>query len=401
MIKRLAHETLLRLIKGFPVIAITGPRQSGKTTLAKAVFADKPYLSVEDPDIRALAEEDPRGLLSAYPDGVVLDEVQRAPQLFSYLQTIVDAGAKPGAFILTGSQQFDLLSNITQSLAGRVGMIQLLPFSIPELQSSGKMPQNLFELMHKGFYPPIYDRDILPPDWFADYIATYVERDARQLVNIRNLSSFQRFVRMCAARIGHLLNLSALASDCGISHNTASSWLSILEASYIVYLLRPHHINFNKRLVKMPKLYFCDTGLAAWLLGIRNPGDIFFHAQRGALFENLIVMECLKRCWNAGLPSNLFFWRDSRGLEIDLLIEDGTRLIPVEIKSGMTIASDYLDNLKKWASLSANQGQPMWLVYAGEKGFSHGLIRIVPWDRIDEVGAESGKEDKKGNLRDG
>lgn len=383
MIKRIAYDTLLRLAKGFPVIAITGPRQSGKTTLAKAVFGDKPYLSLEDPDVRTLAEEDPRGLLSAYIDGAVLDEVQRAPQLFSYLQTIVDAGAKPGSFILTGSQQFGLLSNITQSLAGRVGMVQLLPFSIPELQASGKVSQNLFELLHKGFYPPLYDREILTSDWFAGYIATYVERDARQLINIRNLSSFQRFVRMCAARIGQLLNLSALASDCGISHNTASSWLSILEASYIVYLLRPHYINFNKRLVKMPKLYFCDTGLAAWLLGIRNSEDIFFHAQRGALFENLIVMEFLKRCWNAGLPSNLFFWRDSRGLEIDLLIEDGTRLIPVEIKSGMTIASDYMDNLKKWASLSANQGQPMWLVYAGEKGFANGLIRIVPWNRID------------------
>lgn len=383
MIQRTAHSTLLRLAQGFPIVAITGPRQSGKTTLARAVFPGKPYLSLEDPDIRALAEEDPRRLLSSYPDGAILDEVQRAPRIFSYLQTHVDAAMRPGMFILTGSQQFGLLSGITQSLAGRVGMVQLLPFSLAELDDAGRLPENLDELLYRGCYPPLYDRAITPGDWFAGYIATYVERDLRQLINVRDLSTFQRFIKMCAARTGQLLNLSTLASDCGITHNTASAWISVLEASYIVHLLRPHHRNFNKRLVKMPKLYFCDAGLAAWLLGVRKPEEMIFHAQRGSLFETMIVSEFLKRCWNEGMPSNLFFWRDSKGLEIDILLEKGESLTPVEIKSGTTIASDYLDNLKKWSLLASSQGPQSWLIYGGGKKLAAGSTRIIPWNRIE------------------
>lgn len=383
MIQRTAHSTLLRLAQGFPIVAITGPRQSGKTTLARAVFPGKPYLSLEDPDIRALAEEDPRRLLSSYPDGAILDEVQRAPRIFSYLQTHVDAAMRPGMFILTGSQQFGLLSGITQSLAGRVGMVQLLPFSLAELDEAGRLPENLDELLYRGCYPPLYDRAITPGDWFAGYIATYVERDLRQLINVRDLSTFQRFIKMCAARTGQLLNLSTLASDCGITHNTASAWISVLEASYIVHLLRPHHRNFNKRLVKMPKLYFCDAGLAAWLLGVRKPEEMIFHAQRGSLFETMIVSEFLKRCWNEGMPSNLFFWRDSKGLEIDILLEKGESLTPVEIKSGTTIASDYLDNLKKWSLLASSQGPQSWLIYGGGKKLAAGSTRIIPWNRIE------------------
>lgn len=383
MIQRTAHSTLLRLAQGFPIVAITGPRQSGKTTLARAVFPDKPYLSLEDPDIRALAEEDPRRLLLSYPDGAILDEVQRAPRIFSYLQTHVDAAMRPGMFILTGSQQFGLLSGISQSLAGRVGMVQLLPFSLAELDDAGRLPENLDELLYRGCYPPLYDRAITPGDWFAGYITTYVERDLRQLINVRDLSTFQRFIKMCAARTGQLLNLSTLASDCGITHNTASAWISVLEASYIVHLLRPHHRNFNKRLVKMPKLYFCDAGLAAWLLGVRKQEDMIFHAQRGSLFETMIVSEFLKRCWNEGMPSNLFFWRDSKGLEIDILLEKGESLTPVEIKSGTTIASDYLDNLKKWSLLASSQGPRSWLIYGGDKKLAAGSTRIIPWNRIE------------------
>lgn len=245
MIKRTAHDTLLRLAKGFPVIAITGPRQAGKTTLAKSAFPGKTYLTLEDPDTRLLAESDPRGLLSRHPDGLILDEVQRAPQLFSYLQGFVDEQMVPGKYVLTSSQQFGLLSGITQSLAGRVGLVQLLPFAINELDSSDKLPADMDRLMLRGMYPPLYDRKLDPADWFPAYVNTYIERDVRQLINVRNLSAFQRFIRMCAARTGQLLNLSSLASDCGITHNTAAAWISVLEASYIIFLLRPHFTNFQ------------------------------------------------------------------------------------------------------------------------------------------------------------
>ncbi len=360
-------------------MALTGPRQSGKTTLAKMAFPDKPYLSLEDPDMRSLAEEDPRGLLSRFTEGAVLDEAQRAPQLFSYLQTQIDAKMRPGMFVLTGSQQFGLLSGISQSLAGRVGLVQLLPFSISELKAARRLPGVLDELLFRGFYPPIYDRDLTPGDWFAGYMTTYIERDVRQIINVRDLSTFQRFVKMCAARIGQLLNLSSFAADCGITHNTASAWISVLEASYIVYLLRPHSRNFNKRLIKTPKLYFVDAGFAAWLLGIREPQQISFHAQRGALFENLVITEFLKERFNQGLESNLFFWRDSKGLEIDLILEEGENLKPVEVKSGQTIVPEFLAGLQKWSALSGKPNRPAMIVYGGERELTKGSVTILPW----------------------
>lgn len=382
MIKRAAHPTLLRLARGFPIVAITGPRQAGKTTLARMAFPDKPYVSLEDPDVRAMAGSDPRGLLSQFPDGAILDEAQRVPALFSYLQTLVDSKIRPGMFVLTGSQHFGLLSGITQSLAGRVGLVHLLPFSIPELSAARRLPKTLDDLLFRGQYPPLHDREFLPGDWFAGYVTTYVERDVRQLINVRDLSTFQRFVKMCAARTGQLLNLSSLASDCGVTHNTAASWLSVLEDSYLVHLLRPHHRNFNKRLVKTPKLYFCDTGLAAWLLGIRDRSQLAFHAQRGALFETLVVTEYLKARLNRGEPSNLYFWRDSKGLEVDLLLEEGDRLTPIEIKSGQTVAPDFMDGLRRWNALSGAHDAPALLVYGGEKGLSNGNVTIVPWKRV-------------------
>ncbi len=385
MIARTAQETLIRLARGFPIIAITGPRQSGKTTLAKSTFPDKTYLSLEDPDVRFMAESDPRGLLSRFPDGAVLDEVQRVPGLLSYLQTHVDANLQPGAYVLTGSQQFGLLTGITQSLAGRVGMVQLLPFSLEELLKTDRLPVDLDETMFRGLYPPLYDRDITPGDWSSSYITTYIERDVRQLVAVRDLSAFQRFLRMCAARAGQLLNLSSLATDCGISHNTASAWLSVLEASYIVFLLRPHFQNFNKRLVKTPKLYFCDTGLAAWLLRIRESAQIAFHAQRGALFENLVVSEFLKTKLNRGLSPDIYFWRDSKGLEIDILLEQAGALWPVEVKSGQTIAADFFQSLNKWSEYSGRRDQPAWLVYGGGQKMQHGNISIIPWRLLPDL----------------
>jgi uncharacterized protein len=382
MIKRTAYDTITRLARGFPVIAITGPRQSGKTTLARSAFPDKPYLTLEDPDTRMLAESDPRGLLAAYPDGLILDEAQRSPQIFSYLQSFVDDHLVPGKYVLTGSQQFGLMSGITQSLAGRAGMIQPLPFAMDELKSADKLPDALNRLMFYGMYPPLYDRDLAPADWFPAYVNTYIERDVRQLINIRDLSAFQRFIRMCAARTGQLLNLSSLASDCGITHNTAAAWISVLEASYIIFLLRPHFSNFNKRMVKTPKLYFIDTGLAAWLLGIRDQEQLAFHAQRGALFENLVVTEFLKGRFNRGQQADLSFWRDSKGLEVDLVLDDGSSLKPVEIKSGQTVAPDFLTSLRKWCEISGDPNRPAWLIYGGTKRHASGNIAIVPWNEL-------------------
>ena len=382
MIARAAQNTLLRLAKGFPIVALTGPRQSGKTTLAKAAFPGKPYLSLEDPDIRLMVARDPRGLLAQFKDGAILDEVQQAPELLSYLQTQVDQDFRPGAYVLTGSQQFGLLSGLTQTLAGRVGMVQLLPFSMGELQIAGHLPENLDEVMFRGLYPPLHDRDLSPVDWYGNYINTYVERDVRQLLMVKNLATFQRFLRLCAARVGQLLNLSSLASDCGITHNTASAWLSVLEASFILVRLSPHFQNFSKRVVKTPKLYFCDTGLASWLLGIRSRKQLAFHAMRGFLFENLVVAEFLKAKLTQGLPADLHFWRDSRGLEVDLLVEKAGQLEPVEVKSGQTVPADAFDGLDQWNELARRKGQPSWLVYGGDRPLRHGTVEVIPWHSL-------------------
>lgn len=395
MIPRTAAFTLLRLAKGFPVLVITGPRQTGKTTLARATFPEKPYLSLEDPDIRALAAEDPRGLLSRYSSGAILDEVQRVPSILSYLQTWVDAHPQPGAFVLTGSRQLDLSSALTQSLAGRVGLLNLLPFSLGELQSAGRPLGTLDDLLWRGLYPPLHDRDLTPGDWYAAYVSTFLERDLRQILAVHDLPTFQRFVRLCAARIGQLLNLSSLATDCGITHNTAGAWLSVLEASHLVFLLRPHHRNFNKRLVKTPKLYFNDPGLAAWLLGIRDTGQMAFHPSRGALFENLVFLECLKDRLHRGLPADLHFWRDSAGLEVDLLREQDGILHPIEIKSGQTLAADFFDGLRRWMLLSGDTASAPWLVYGGETALRRGTTEVIPWrdlpQRLGSFGSSEGQ----------
>ena len=383
MIPRQAAPVLQKLALGYPILAITGPRQAGKTTLAQTTFPDKRYLSLEDPDQRAFAEEDPRAFLARLPQGAILDEAQRCPALFSYLQTRVDAEKKMGQFVLTGSQQFGLLSNITQTLAGRVGMVQLLPFSLQEMQRGELAIHDLDDLMWRGMYPPVHDRQLAPEQWFANYLATYVERDVRQLIEVQNLSLFQRFIKLCAARCGQLLNLSSLASDCGVSHNTVRAWISVLEASYVVFLLQPHHQNFGKRLVKTPKLYFVDTGLAAFLLGIRDPQHLSIHSARGALFENFVISELLKRRYNEGLPSNLFFWRNNAGVEVDLVIEQGEQLIPVEIKSGQTFSSDFLAGLQKWMRLAGETCLAPRLVYGGEENMTRSGILVQSWTAID------------------
>lgn len=384
MIPRAAAPSLKRLEKGFPVLCITGPRQSGKTTLAKASFPDKPYLSLDDPDIARLAKEDPRGLLDGYRDGLVLDEVQAVPELFSYLKTVVDRDPRPGKYVLTGSRQFSLIAGVAESLAGRAAFLTLLPFSTAELGAVGRLPVDPFELMVKGFYPPVHDRDVSPYDWYTNYIASYVERDVRSVLNVKDLGQFQTFVRMCAARVGQLVNLSALAADCGLSHNTARSWVSVLEASGIVHLLKPYHRNFGKRLVKSPKLYFLDTGLAARLLGIRSREEMFVHPNRGNLFESFIVSELLKARYARALDAEIHFWRDSAGTEVDVVYEEGPTLKALEIKSGKTFDPDWTANLEAWMRYSGTTPGDCSIACAGDRSFEWRGISMLSWNSTGE-----------------
>ncbi len=385
MITRAIEVQLRRLLAGFPVVTLTGPRQSGKTTLARAVFADRPYVSLEEPDLRHLAVDDPRGFLAQFPDGAVLDEVQRAPELLSYLQTRVDADRRMGLFLLTGSQQFGLLSGVTQSLAGRTAFVELLPFSIPELEQAGVRPASLDEMLFTGGYPPLYDRGLRPRDWLSAYVMAYVERDVRQLLKVQDLEIFQRFVRLCAGRSGQILHLTSLATDCGVTHHTAKAWISVLEASYIVFQLRPHHVNFSKRLIKAPKLYFYDTGLLCWLLGIQEPGQLATHPLRGNLFETLVVSELIKAYFNQGERAPLYFWRDSNGNEVDVIADTGGQLHPIEIKSGQTLNRDFFIGLERWLALAGNQVASPVLIYGGAEDRVHRAVRVLPWNRIHTV----------------
>jgi predicted AAA+ superfamily ATPase len=379
MLARDAEKTLIRLAKSFPIVAITGPRQAGKTTLAKAVFKGKPYVSLENPDEREFAQNDPKRFLARFPNGAVLDEVQRCPSLLSWLQGLVDERGGMGDFVLTGSAQFDLIEGITQTLAGRVGRVELLPLSSRELKAANQLPNSLSQMLIQGGYPALYDRKITTQDWFSNYVATYVERDVRQLISVRNLSQFQTFLKMCASRTGQLINLTSLGADCGISAVTAKQWLSVLETSYIVTLLRPHHSNFGKRLVKTPKIYFLDSGLAAWLMGIRSAETLETHAARGALFESWVVSELYKKRLNAGLPIDLFFWRDNTGNEVDLIVENEKGLQPIEIKSGSTYASDWSQGLKKWQALAQNSSLEPAILYGGESTFEREGLKVWGW----------------------
>lgn len=385
LIRRQAAKELRQLAHQYPVVVVVGPRQSGKTTLCKATFPKLPYLSLEDPDQRRFATDDPRGLLEQYSEGALLDEVQRAPELLSYLQGVVDADPRPGRFVLTGSQQLDVMAGVTQTLAGRAATLQLLPFSLAELQGAKLAPGSAEELLHRGLYPPIYDRDLDPRRWYGNYVQTYVERDVRQLINVRDLSSFQVFLRLCAGRSGQLLNASSLASDAGITHNTARAWLSALEASFIVRLVRPHFANFGKRLVKTPKLYFLDPGLAAWLLEISDPSQISSHPLRGALFETWVFTELLKGRTNRGLSPNLYFWRDRHGLELDFVMDRGQELVLIEAKSGRTIPADAWRPLLAVRDLADGAATSGWLVHGGDQQQRRRGFTALPWQRIERL----------------
>jgi predicted AAA+ superfamily ATPase len=378
MILRKATVELQALATQFKAVAVVGPRQSGKTTLVRSVFSNKPYVSLENPDIRRYALEDPRGFLSDYPDGAILDEAQRAPELFSYLQQILDENPVHGLFIITGSNNFLLQESISQSLAGRVGYLYLLPLALEEIkETSGQTNMLLF----KGGYPALYNDETDPARWFANYIRTYVERDVRLLKNITDLITFERFLRLCAGRVGQLLNMSSMAVEIGIDVKTVASWISVLETSFIVFRLHPWHESFNKRVVKMPKLYFYDTGLAVALLGVENERQLVMHPFRGSLFENMIIGEFLKNRFNTGRSNNLFFWRDNVGNELDLILENGREKIPVEIKSGQTITGDYLKGIRFWNKMTGTPGG--YVVYGGETSQQRSDgIRIVPYTEL-------------------
>jgi len=379
MYHRDAAVTLSRLSKGFPIVAIVGPRQSGQTTLARAQFSDKPFVSLENPDEREFALSDPKRFLARFPDGAILNEVQRCPEILSWLQGVVDQRQRMGDFVLTGSSQFDLIAGIGQSLAGRVGLVELMPLSLPEMQRAVCVPDSIDQLLLRGGYPAVYSRDLTSGDWYGNYVATYLERDVRQLLEVRDLALFQRFVKLCAARTGQLLNLSALGADCGVTGVTARHWLSVLEASYLVIQLQPFHKNYGKRLVKTPKLYFLDTGLAAWLLGVRDLETMALHPLRGALFETWVVSEYIKQARNHGETPNLSFWRDSAGNEVDLLEENALIMKPVDIKSGATFAADWAHSLKRFATLAQKDVEQPRIIYGGDVSFEREGYSVVGW----------------------
>lgn len=382
MIRRDLESGVRELARQFKAVAITGPRQSGKTTLARAIFPDKTYVSLESPDDRERATRDPRQFLARFREGCVLDEAQRAPELFSYLQEELDKSREPGRYILTGSQQFGMMEKITQSLARRIGMATLPPFSITELEQGGFRREGLNTVLWTGGYPPIFDQEIEPTLWLDAYITTYIERDVRQIVNVQDTMAFQRFLALCAGSVGQLFNASRIGNDCGLNHGTVAKWLSVLEASYIAYRLAPHHRNYRKRVVKTPKLYFWDTGLVCRLLGIEHPDQLATHPLRGAVFENWVVSELVKGRLNRLLRSNLYFWRNNTGMEVDVLAEKSGRLLPIEIKSGSTISSDWTLGLKKWLDLAGGEAIEPSLIYGGDTEWKVDEVEIIPWKNI-------------------
>ena len=383
MLNRKLGDKIRESAVKMPIIAITGPRQSGKSTLIQALFPEHSYLNLEDLELRQFAISDPKGFLQSQKGKVILDEVQYVPHLFSYIQVISDRDKVPGQFILSGSQNFQLMESISQSLAGRVSIFNLLPFSLEEIKGSSFEMETYEEYILKGFYPRIYDLDLDPYRWLQDYLRTYVERDVRQLLNIGDLALFRQFLEMCAGRIGQLVNLSEIGNQLGISYQTVGKWLSILETSFICYTLRPYHKNFNKRIVKSPKLYFYDTGLACALLNLRSVDELNRHFAKGALFENLILNEVMKNQLNRDLPSKNYFWNAAGSHEIDLVMEVGGKLIAGEIKSGRTINSNFFNSLTYFQNASGINPEDSYLIYGGDEVQKRSMAQVINWKNLD------------------
>ncbi|MDX2250517.1 MAG: ATP-binding protein [Bacteroidia bacterium] len=382
MVKRAISDQILSAARQMPVVSITGPRQSGKTTVCRQLFPDYFYANLENPETREYALRDPKKFLAQGEKGMIIDEAQYAPTLFSYIQVIVDETGRNGEYILSGSQNFLLMEKITQSLAGRVAIFHLLPFSLNELMPTEYQPSNPWEYILKGGFPRIYDRQVSLNVFFPSYVQTYVERDVRQLVNVGDLQQFQLFTRITAGRIGQLFNQSAVANETSLTHPTVKKWLSILHTSFIAFTLPPYFRNFNKQLIKTPKLYFYDTGLACYLLGIRTVEELENHYARGALFENFVIAEVLKNVYNRGSHQPLYFWRDRTGHEIDLIIDEGGKLFPVEIKSGQTIQPHFFKNLDFFHSISSNDPTLSMVVYAGDQNQNRSNGQVRSWNRL-------------------
>ena len=364
-VERRINKKLLSLVSSFPIVALTGCRQCGKSTLLKNLFPQWKYVSLEDIDIRELAENDPRYFLTLYPEQTIFDEIQRVPKLFSYIQTHVDSLDKTGVYILSGSQNFLLMKNISQSLAGRTAVLNLATFSISELKQAGLLITNLDECLFTGFYPRIYNQKPLPYDFYQSYIKTYIERDVRELKNITDLSTFHKFLRLCAGRVGQILNTTELANEAGISVLTVKSWLSVLETSGIIFLLKPYYSNYGKRLIKAPKLYFYDTGLICSLIGLQNSSQLELHFLRGSIFENLVISNYIKESYFKGIEPNAYYWRDSNGLEVDLVIEENQQLNFYEIKSSATMNEKFFASINKLCALSKTPLKNANVVYGG------------------------------------
>lgn len=386
MIQRHLGAYINKIKNKFPIISITGPRQSGKTTLAKSLFPEYNYFNLENPDERMEVEEDIRGFLNNYARaGIIIDEAQNVPDLFSYLQTFVDKSNNMGKIILSGSQNFLLMEKISQTLAGRTGIVNLFPFSLSELKNTEFWKNNVYDFLFTGMYPALYDRDIAPGDYYPVYIQTYIERDVRSLKNIGDLNIFRRFLQLCAGRVGQILNYSSIANDLGIDHKTVKSWISVLEASYIIFLLNPHYNNLNKRVIKQSKLYFYDTGLAASLLRIRSKDALYSFNLRGNLFENFIIAEYFKSTLHSGSQPDAFFFRDRTGNEVDLIIDKPPELIPIEIKSGETITNDFFKGLIKYQSLSTINPEKCFLIYSGDKSGKRKYGNILSWNQLEKI----------------
>ncbi len=381
MIKRALKKQLIKYFKQYPVIVLTGPRQSGKTTLVKEAFPKMSYVNLEDIELREFAKNDPKGFLGQYPKQLIIDEAQYVPELFSYIQLFADKRNKNGQYILTGSQNFLLLEKINQSLAGRAAILKLLPLSLEEIKnySQKQFFKDYSKFLFKGFYPKLYNEKIDAEQYYSNYIQTYIERDVRMIRNISNLSTFKKFISLLAARVGQILNISSLINECGVEYKTAMSWLSVLEASYIVFLLPPYYRNYNKRVVKSPKIYFYDPGIICSLLNISSADQIKTHYLKGELFENLIVLETLKQRYNQAKKENIFFWRDKTGHEIDLIIEEENQTYPIEIKSGQTIKDDFFKNLNYYNKLSGANPKNSYVVYGGRQKQSRSNGTVISW----------------------